>query len=602
MSEGETSPENQAVLEVCPHCATLIDVSDEPAFSKVHCPSCGGAVRVRKQFNYFQLIELLGEGGMGSVYKALDMNLNRFVALKLLKREYGNDREAVDKLEREARITASINHPHVVKVFSFGEDRNQFYLAMELVEQGSLDDFMQVQGRIGEIQALNVGIQIAQGLEAAYAKGLIHSDVKPGNILFADAHTAKIVDFGLATLMEQEAEEKGEIWGTPYYVSPERLNKEPEDFRSDIYSLGGTLFHALAGRPPFEDETASLVALKHIRSRAVSLQAFAPDVSSETAYVINRMLKREPEERYASYAELIEHLTYARNKCQEGSGKAHRAKARVVVEDEKSNLTMGIISLVMILSLIVVGVVVVKNFDRLTGRDAAETSQSGGGLTAVEAEREYQAAKKLLLENNFSEAEMKLQSLSQSGPLAQPLKNWVTLHEGMALLLQGKTEQARPYFKELETRDLFSRDPADSLLANFFVETGRNLSTGNRIPSSVTAIYSRYNVEALSIALFALNNWYDGHWEDGALLAANFQRASPRDPYKWVAEYKPLFDGIVQDYKKFKEWKKLVEAATTPEEMKKLEQDGKLLKTEFRTGRALGKAIDEVLEEVKKKP
>ena len=185
------------------------------------------------------------------------------VALKVVRKEFSADAEYLAKFEREARITASVNHPHVVKVYSFGSDHGLFYIAMELVDKGSLDDLMNLQGRVAEIEALTVGIQVAQGLQAAHQKGLIHRDVKPGNILFADAQTAKIVDFGLALLAAHEAEERGEVWGTPYYVAPEKLDHQPEDFRSDMYSLGGTLFHAIAGRPPFEADTASMVALKH---------------------------------------------------------------------------------------------------------------------------------------------------------------------------------------------------------------------------------------------------------------------------------------------------------------------------------------------------
>ncbi|MEO8206592.1 MAG: serine/threonine-protein kinase, partial [Chthoniobacterales bacterium] len=237
----------QQILQACSACGALLDVSDEIPFGQIYCPSCGQALRARTQFNNFTLLELLGEGGMGSVLKAVDLNLQREVALKILKKECSANLEERQRLETEARITASINHPHVVKVYSFGEDHGQFYLAMELVEKGSLDDLMTIQRRVAEAQVLEVGIQIAQGLEAASEKGLIHRDVKPGNILFADAHTAKIVDFGLALALADEAAQRGEVWGTPYYIAPEKLNNEPEDFRSDMYSLGGTLFHALAG-------------------------------------------------------------------------------------------------------------------------------------------------------------------------------------------------------------------------------------------------------------------------------------------------------------------------------------------------------------------
>ncbi len=250
---------------------------------------------------------------MGSVYKARDTRLNRFVALKLLRKEFAGDASFTAKLQKEARITASINHPHVVEVFSVGEDHGQFYVVMELVDGGSLDDKMEDEKRISELQTLEVGLQVAKGLQAALKAGLIHRDIKPGNILFADAQTAKIVDFGLALLAEQHAEtEGGEIWGTPYYVAPERLTGVPEDFRSDLYSLGATLFHAVAGRPTFENETLSAMELKKLKANPIPLQKIAPDVSDETAAAIDRMLRPEPADRQSSYKVLIDELQSAR--------------------------------------------------------------------------------------------------------------------------------------------------------------------------------------------------------------------------------------------------------------------------------------------------
>lgn len=322
-------------------------MTGELPFALIYCPHCGEAMRARRMFNNFEVVELIGEGGMGSVFKAYDHTLGRMVALKVLRREVSAREDERTKLEQEARVTASVNHPHVVRVYSFGEADGQFYLAMELVEKGSLDDLMGIQTRVSEVQVLDIGVQIAQGLEAAAEKGLIHRDIKPGNVLFADARTAKIVDFGLARVLEDEAEARGEIWGTPYYIAPERLNYEPEDFRSDIYSLGGTLFHAIAGRPPFEAESASLVALKQIKSQRVSLEAFAPDVAPETAYVINRMLEKNPDDRYAGYGELVEHLEFARSKVMERAGRPPGARRREVVEvdSRRANLVVALITL-----------------------------------------------------------------------------------------------------------------------------------------------------------------------------------------------------------------------------------------------------------------
>jgi serine/threonine protein kinase len=333
------------LLITCPDCGTVIDVTDEEPLSAVICPTCGTPSAVASQIDHFELVDILGRGGMGVVYRAHDTSLDRPVALKLLKKSEGATQEQIDQLATEAAITASINHPHVVKVYTTGMDRGRFYIAMELVDKGTLDSLIELQGRVAETQVLEVGIQIAEGLRAALHAGLIHRDIKPGNILFSDAHTAKIVDFGLAVFMEDEEKVRGEVWGTPYYVAPEKLDNKPEDFRSDIYSLGGTLFHALAGRPPFEAENASMVALKHLKSQAVSLQAFAPWVSGSTAFVINRTLSKDPDKRYQSYDELIEHLRYARAEMNKPKPQGN---TRVIIETDTDEKATGWLVLLMI--------------------------------------------------------------------------------------------------------------------------------------------------------------------------------------------------------------------------------------------------------------
>lgn len=316
MSEMTRPSDGDTVYEDCPACFTTIDMTGVPAFSDVTCPTCGHAIKACSLFNHYQITALLGEGGMGSVFRAIDTRLEREVALKILKISSADVAAESEKLAREARATALINHPHVIRIYDFGHARGQFYIAMELLPGGSLDDRMQALGRVPELEVLQTGLQVAEGLKAALAEGLIHRDIKPANILFADRHTVKLVDFGLAMALADAENHRGEIWGTPFYIAPEKLDELPEDFRSDIYSLGGSLFHAMAGRPPYDAENATLVALKQLKSRPVSLQAFAPDVGTETAYVINRMMSKKPAERYTSYDELIGHLGFAIDKVQ----------------------------------------------------------------------------------------------------------------------------------------------------------------------------------------------------------------------------------------------------------------------------------------------
>src|SRR4029450_8358792 len=214
------------------------------------------------------------------------------------------------RLQEEARIAAAANHPYVIQVFDSGTDYGQFYVVMELVDQGSLDDLMALNPRLPEKRVLEIGIQVAKGLRAAHRRGLIHRDVKPANILFVDEHAAKIGDFGLASSATQRWG-IGVVWGTPEYVAPERLNNDPEDFRSDIYSLGATLFHAIAGKPPIEASTNSSAALLESKQRPLDLETTAPDVSAATVEVLQRMIAADPAQRFSSYDDLVAELERA---------------------------------------------------------------------------------------------------------------------------------------------------------------------------------------------------------------------------------------------------------------------------------------------------
>src|SRR5437870_253469 len=299
-----------STLQICPACGASFDTSEAEPLALVECPNCGEKVRAERMFDNFLIVETVGVGGMGTVYKARDTLLDRFVALKLLRKDLGG---GIDEtaLRQEARMAASVNHPNIVQVFSSGTDHSQFYLVMELVEHGSLDDYIEQQTRLPEDQVLEAGIQTAKGLRAAYAKGLVHRDVKPANILFADEHLAKIGDFGLAGIA---AEARGEVWGTPYYVAPERLNYQPEDFRSDIYSLGATLFHAIAGRAPIEGETNSASELLALKQQPLLLSVVAPEISPDAARILQRMIAPNPAQRFSSYDEVVAELEAAYKK------------------------------------------------------------------------------------------------------------------------------------------------------------------------------------------------------------------------------------------------------------------------------------------------
>ena len=531
------------IIDTCPACGGAIDVSEELPFAQIYCPHCGEGLRARRIFNNFELVELIGEGGMGSVFKAYDHNLGRMVALKVLRREMSAREDERAKLEQEARITASVNHPHVVRVYSFGEADGQFYLAMELVEKGSLDDLMSVQDRVSEVQVLEIGMQIAQGLEAAAEKGLIHRDVKPGTILFADAHTTKIVDFGLARVLEDEAEARGEIWGTPYYIAPERLNYEAEDFRSDIYSLGGTLFHAISGRPPFEAESASLVALKQIKSQPVSLEAFAPDVAPETAYVINRMLEKNPADRYASYAELIEHLEFARAKVLENSGRPGGAKREVVkIESNRTKVYVTLISIAAALVLLAAGVWLFLTSDRAEIkqlRDAVTTAQQEPAADPMDSGLAAMAA------GDFGAAESSFRQVARAATPRSERAQWAAFNLALCAVLAGNTDAARDGWRELSQAGLFSDRNEDRDLANMFLDAADFGVRGKPLRLGDLRRYPQAGPGSLVFFVAGVTDWSLGEKDEAKRLLAEFLKIPPASGVKGWETYRKVAERLM---------------------------------------------------------
>jgi DNA-directed RNA polymerase subunit RPC12/RpoP len=318
------------MIQTCPACGASVDTSDAEPLAQIACPQCGEKVRVERMFDHFVVVETLGVGGMGTVYKARDTLLDRFVALKLLRRDLSSQADYTSQLQQEARIAASVSDPNVIQVFSSGTDHGQFYVVMELVAHGSLDDLIEQRTSLPEKLVLETGIQVAKGLRAAYQRGLIHRDVKPANILFVDEHTAKVSDFGLAGAAAHGSAAEGVIWGTPYYVAPERLSNQPEDFRSDIYGLGATLFHAIAGKAPIEGNTNSAALLLELKQQPLQLRSVAPKVSETTATVFQRMIASDdPAARFSSYDELVAELEQAqRALASTGNGSAEQGRAR----------------------------------------------------------------------------------------------------------------------------------------------------------------------------------------------------------------------------------------------------------------------------------
>ncbi len=288
----------------CPKCGEPLPEGAQP-LSEVTCMACQQTYMVPGKLGQYRLEQLIGRGGMGAVYEGLDEGLNRKVAVKVILREKAEeDPTFIESFKREAQAAATLNHVNIVGVYAFGDSEGQPYLAMELVKPDSLDRMM-TQGPVMPATVLKIGQQIAQGLKAAADHGLVHGDVKPENILINDERKAKLADFGIAALMGAAAANKNEVWGTPYYIAPETLKRQKVDFRADIYSLGGTLYHAIAGVPPFEGADAAEVMRARLQHPARPLHELVPNCPEGISKIIMRMLEAEPGRRYPTYDSLL---------------------------------------------------------------------------------------------------------------------------------------------------------------------------------------------------------------------------------------------------------------------------------------------------------
>ncbi|MEI8341237.1 MAG: protein kinase [Verrucomicrobiota bacterium] len=269
------------------------------------------------KLGHFELLEQIGKGGMAAVFRAYDPSLNRKVAIKLLDEELAQqDPQFVENFIHEAQSAAAINHPNIVQIYFVGEENGNYYIAMELLEGRSLDEIIKEEGPQSEDAVLRIGIQMTDALHAAYANQMIHGDIKPQNIFITNNGTAKLLDFGLAKManIEVATESDGSVWGSAYYISPERVGHKAEDFRSDIYSLGATLFHALVGHPPFDADTPEELAAKRLSEKAPTLRRINPDISAKTEQIIARMLNKSTFLRYLDYDSLLKDLRTAESK------------------------------------------------------------------------------------------------------------------------------------------------------------------------------------------------------------------------------------------------------------------------------------------------
>lgn len=535
----------QQVVEACPECGTRADVTAHEPFTKVTCPGCGKPFRARTEFDHFVITEQIGTGGMSRVFRAKDTSLQRDVALKILNKACSQDGKRVRQFEKEAEITAKISHPNVVRVFTAGRDQAYFYIAMELVSGGSLEGIIRERAKMGEAQVLEMAIHAVQGLKAAKEAGLIHRDIKPGNILFSEDGTPKIVDFGLA-IFARDSDGSGEIWATPYYVPPETLRHEPEDFRSDIYSLGATLYHALVGKPPCDKDTSSLEELKVLKAKTIHLKPAVHKLSRETCAVLERALAIRPADRYRSYDEFLDHLKYAQRFLRRG-GKGKPWPGR-----RPKGLKAWQWSAAAAALMAAAGVLIW----RAGKKEAPPVSGSGGSLvtdadpiagSGESTSARFLNARGLMLNAKFSEAYRLFDELGDSAATVQPTRHWARFNAGICALFLGDTEGARDIYSVIAGEPLYSTSQESAELARFFSDTSRWLAAVGSVPTARMADCPANSVRAIGLLAAGLKNWHAGDTASAAEFLRAFAAASPPASADWVADCKPLIQGHLAD-------------------------------------------------------
>jgi hypothetical protein len=517
-------------------------------------------VRVRRRFDHFMIVRQIGEGGMSRVFEAEDETLGRRVALKILNRRYSRDAERLEQFRQEALITASVTHPNVIKLYSVGHDQGYFYLAMELVGGGSLEGRIRKEGKLTEGDALRIGHQVAEGLRAAQNLGLIHRDVKPANILFTESGTAKVVDFGLALFTERGPDKSAEIWATPYYVAPEKILQNQEDYRSDIFSLGATLFHALTGSPPHQADTHSIEELRRIKSRRVELGDSGLRFSPRTEHVIDHMLSFNPQDRFANYDAVVEELRLA-------DGLLNQSGIRRRLISRRARLIGAAAACILLAFLF--GWLLGEGSQRRSRvitkelANVATNATQADGVTVdtddkrTVTERFNDARREMLEHGKFAEAHDKFEKIARDESNRLITRCWSRFNAALCSLMLKQRPQAEKAFASLA--QMAADKPklaANPDIARFFETLGNRMGDKLGLGAPPEQLgHADTNEEMLGHLAQGLAEWQFGkdpeiavsEMEHFQLQLAALKKADP-ETHEWLSLYDKLIDRYERDF------------------------------------------------------
>ncbi|MGC4017728.1 MAG: protein kinase [Luteolibacter sp.] len=557
-------PDDETTIAYCHSCGGPMDVSQVAPFSNVECPQCGKHTRVKREFGPYTLLRRHAIGGMSVVFVAHDNTLDREVALKILNEDYSADERRIEAFEEEARTTASISHPHVVRLLTTGRAFGRFYLAMELVSGGHFEHQIRERGALPETEVLPLAIQVAEGLRAAHAAGLIHRDIKPGNILLDAAGNAKIVDFGLALVTKGGKAQATEIWATPYYVPPETIEGLEEDFRSDVYAFGATLYHALAGVPSCAEETMDTLKLREAKQNVRPLAQAAPGLTPETCAVVDRAMAYDPANRFTSYDEMLAALRYAQQRALAGPSDlpqdttSQRRRKAAAKERERT--------LIIVAAVVLLGAtgLTIHLLNRKNSRKGAAMPPPAAGLEAIpqadpgkiqdpavaaKIGMRYRAAREAMEKGDFDRATKEFSELRDDPQVQEPTGTWAGVETVIAAYLDGKPERAREEADASAKHASAAGLPAPNVAGELVPALGRIRKLPAIVPKALDA--SKADApQVLAWLLYGLKDWEQGRLEDAAGFFKPITEAKLADSDSWARHYQSVAGRYLADYQR----------------------------------------------------
>lgn len=533
-----------------------MNVAAVAPFSNVTCPSCGKHTRVKREFGPYTLVRRHAVGGMSMVFVAHDDTLDREVALKILSEEYSADERRITAFEEEARITASFSHPNVVRVLTTGKAFGRLYIAMELVPGGHFEHQIRERGKIPELEMLPLAIEVAEGLKAAHAAGLIHRDIKPGNILLDAEGHAKIVDFGLALVTQGGKAQATEIWATPYYVPPETIEGYVEDFRSDIYAFGATLYHALAGQPSCGEESMSTNVLREAKRKVIPLGQLDPSLSAGTCAIVEKAMAYSPDDRFSSYDEMIAMLQGAQKRLVSNSSGAAEtsgsAAKRRAMKKQTEAITLAAAA-VILLGAVSGGIWWVTRKEPQpdvkkpvvllpTTVDPDSTNTS-----STEIAKSYREAKAAVEAGEFGKAAGAFVKLRENPSVQEPTRTWAGVEAVVAHFLDGASAEARIRAKEAAAHARSVPEGADRL-DDVLIQVLDQSQKLPAISSNKLDLSVGDAPHVMAWMLAGLKNWEQGLMDEAEGCFAAVAAAKVKGDDAWLGLYQNLARIYLEDH------------------------------------------------------